>query len=252
MPIFTLHLPQYASVEWIVTFAIAFCVLLAWDLFAYFTFKNKRYALGLSVLSVLYLVSLALGFEELGVFLVGAIIINSVLLIIRHAKEFKPVSTHRSHKEIKGEILYDQGSLVEKINSAVIYFSRHKIGALITFEKKDDLNSEIATGVKVDAPVSVELLQTIFYVGTRLHDGAVIIRGDKIVAASCLYQPSTKPVSGKMGLRHRAAMGISEKNDSLTVVVSEETGRISLARGGELENVTIDDFKATFAEALKE
>ena len=83
---------------------------------------------------------------------------------------------------------------------------------------------------------------TIFYPGTRLHDGAVVIRRDMILAASVYYTPTTKPLTGKFGSRHRASIGISEVSDSVTVVVSEETGRISLAVAGELIHVPADNF----------
>ena len=94
----------------------------------------------------------------------------------------------------------------------------------------------------MNAPITPELLMTIFYPGTRLHDGAVVVRRDLIMAASVYYTPTTKPLTGKFGSRHRAAIGISEVTDSVTVVVSEETGRISLAVAGELIHVTPDNF----------
>ena len=87
---------------------------------------------------------------------------------------------------------------------------------------------------------------TIFYPGTRLHDGAVIIHGDMIKSAAVFFTPSTKAFTNKYGSRHRAAIGISEVSDSLTVVVSEETGRISFAINGQIEAVTSDDFLRVF------
>ena len=93
---------------------------------------------------------------------------------------------------------------------------------------------------------------TIFYPGTRLHDGAVVIKRDFILAASVYYTPTTKPLTGKYGSRHRAAIGISEITDSVTVVVSEETGRISLAVAGELIPVNNETFLITFEEYMFE
>ena len=87
---------------------------------------------------------------------------------------------------------------------------------------------------------------TIFYPGTRLHDGAVVIHGNEIVAASVFYTPTTKPFAGKYGSRHRAALGISEISDSVTVVVSEETGRISFAVDGQLDAVDQESFLRVF------
>ena len=105
-------------------------------------------------------------------------------------------------------------------------------------------------GTIINAPVSQELLETIFYEGTRLHDGAVIIRGNIIVAASVYYTPSTRAVNGKFGSRHRAAFGISEVTDSVTVVVSEETGRVSIAYNGSLEVVPLDTFLSEFSDLM--
>ena len=93
----------------------------------------------------------------------------------------------------------------------------------MTFEKNMSLENFTKSGTPVNAPVTQELLLTIFYPGTRLHDGAVIIKGDVIKAASVYYTPTTKPLTGKYGSRHRAAIGISEVCDAVTVVVSEET-----------------------------
>ena len=129
--------------------------------------------------------------------------------------------------------------------------SSAKIGAIMTFEKKNSLDDYIKQGVKVDAPVSSELLTTIFYPGTTLHDGAVVIRGSNIEAASVYYTPTVKALGGKYGARHRASLGISEVCDAVTVVVSEETGRISLAIDGELIAVTRETFMQVFKEELE-
>ena len=105
-------------------------------------------------------------------------------------------------------------------------------------------------GTIINAPVSQELLETIFYEGTRLHDGAVIIRGNMIVAASVYYTPTTRALNGKFGSRHRAAFGISEVTDSVTVVVSEETGRVSIAHEGVLESIPLDSFLSEFTDMM--
>ena len=135
------------------------------------------------------------------------------------------------------EKIYNRETLYKKIETAVVALSKSKTGAIITFEKNTSLKDIIKNGVPVNAPVSPELLLTIFYPGTRLHDGAVVIHGNEIVAASVFFTPTTKPFAGKYGSRHRAAIGISEICDAITVVVSEETGRISFAVNGQLESV---------------
>ena len=150
------------------------------------------------------------------------------------------------------EKIYNREELYKKVETAVIALSKSRTGALITFEKNTTLKDIIKNGVPVNAPVSPELLQTIFYEGTRLHDGAVIIHGDMIVAASVFFTPTTKPFAGKYGSRHRAALGISEISDAVTVVVSEETGRISIAVDGELNTVDQDSFLRVFETYMSE
>ena len=108
----------------------------------------------------------------------------------------------------------------------------------------------IKSGTIINATVTQELLETIFYKGTRLHDGAVVIRGNMILAASVYYTPTTRALTGKYGSRHRAAFGISEITDSVTVVVSEETGRISIAYNGNLESVSVDSFLREFTDLM--
>jgi len=144
------------------------------------------------------------------------------------------------------EKIYDTQLLYKNIETAVISLSNARIGAIMTFEKNTTLKDIMKNGVPVHAPVTPEILLTIFYPGTRLHDGAVIIHGNEILAASVFFTPTTKPFAVKYGSRHRAAIGISEISDAVTVVVSEETGRISFAVNGELEAVNQTNFLRVF------
>ena len=148
--------------------------------------------------------------------------------------------------------IFDRHALYVKIDNTVQQLSKTKTGAIITFERKVALDDFVKSGTLLNSPVTPELLTTIFYPGTRLHDGAVVIRKDYILAASVYYTPTTKPLTGKFGSRHRAAIGISEITDSVTVVVSEETGRISLAIAGELISVNADNFLRTFEDFMFE
>ena len=148
--------------------------------------------------------------------------------------------------KVEVEKIYNRELLYKTIEKTVISLSKSRTGAIITFEKNTSLQDVIKNGVLVKAPVTVELLQTIFYPGTRLHDGAVVIHGNEIVAASVFYTPTTKPFAGKYGSRHRAALGISEISDSVTIVVSEETGRISFAVNGQLDAVDQGSFLRVF------
>ena len=134
--------------------------------------------------------------------------------------------------EIKNE---ESKKIVTEIVHAVESLSRQKIGALIVIEKQTGLTDVLETGTLIDAEVSSELLINIFIPNTPLHDGAVIIKNERIRAAAC-FLPLTenKSLSKELGTRHRAALGISEKSDALTIVISEETGIISVAEAGEL------------------
>jgi len=150
------------------------------------------------------------------------------------------------------EKIYDSQLLYKNVEQAVISLSNARIGAIMSFEKNTTLKDIMKNGVPVHAPVTPELLLTIFYPGTRLHDGAVIIHGNEIVAASVFFTPTTKPFAGKYGSRHRAAIGISEISDAITVVVSEETGRISFAVNGELEAVNQTNFLRVFENYMSD
>jgi diadenylate cyclase len=120
--------------------------------------------------------------------------------------------------------------------------SRDKVGALIILERDIGLRTFIESGVPLDAQISRDLILSIFHSGTALHDGAVIIQKDRISAAACFLPLSVNPlISTQMGTRHRAGIGITEETDCLTLIVSEETGAISVGAFGNLErNVTIE------------
>lgn len=148
--------------------------------------------------------------------------------------------------KVEVEKIYNRELLYKTVQTAVMSLSKTRTGAIITFEKNSSLQDVIKNGVLVHAPVTAELLTTIFYPGTRLHDGAVVIKGNEIIAASVFYTPTTKPFAGKYGSRHRAALGISEISDAVTIVVSEETGRISFAVNGQLDAVDPENFLRVF------
>lgn len=165
------------------------------------------------------------------------------------ANPFKTSRTKNS--KISVEKLYNRKEFYSVIESSVLALSKTRTGAIITFERNTSLDDLMKNGVAVNAPVTSELITTIFYPGTRLHDGAIIIKDNIIVAASVFYTPTTKPFAGKYGSRHRAAIGISEISDAITVVVSEETGRISFAIDGELEPVTQENFLRIFENYME-
>ncbi len=138
---------------------------------------------------------------------------------------------------------------IDEIIEAIDILSKKKKGVLIALERETGLKTYVETGIKIDSDVSRELLSTIFLPTTPLHDGAVIIQGNRVAAAGCLLPFTRNPdISKRMGMRHKAALGLSEETDAVVVVVSEETGRISLAVGGRL---TRDLDGTTLAKTVK-
>lgn len=178
---------------------------------------------------------------------------NAIHMILRNTVElgvialfivFQPELRRALEKIGRGSIIdkslfmqteKDKKAMFEEIAKAVQKLAKSKLGALIVLERKTGLNDVIETGVKIDAIVSEELIENIFVPNSPLHDGAVIIREDRIVAAACFLPLTENPNTGKqLGTRHRAAIGITELSDSISLVVSEETSVISLAVDGKL------------------
>lgn len=147
----------------------------------------------------------------------------------------------------------DITSVIEEIAKAVQILSQNRIGALIVIERDTKIGDIIRTGIILDSAITAELLVNIFVPNTPLHDGAVIIRENKIMAAAC-FLPLTQnqDLSKELGTRHRAALGISENSDAVTIVVSEETGKISVALAGDLtRNLTIETLKKALTKTLQ-
>jgi len=150
--------------------------------------------------------------------------------------------------EVKKEISNDEKErLMDELVDAISTLAKEQTGALITFERGQSMIDYINTGTKIRS----ELFLTIFWEGTPLHDGATIIQGDRVACAAAFYPPTNKELSPKYGARHRAAIGISEITDSLTVVVSEETGTISFATNGELRKIPIKELRASLVNELQ-
>jgi diadenylate cyclase len=124
----------------------------------------------------------------------------------------------------------------DQLVKAVFSLSRDKVGGLIAIEREVGLRGYVEGGVRLDAEVSAELIKTIFWPGTPLHDGAVVIRQQRLVAAGCLFPLTDNPqFSTELGTRHRAAIGITEESDAGAIVISEQTGQVSLAVGGTIQ-----------------
>lgn len=142
--------------------------------------------------------------------------------------------------------------MLDSVAHATKIMSKNKVGALMVFERSTGLEDCIETGVAVDGIVSSGLIQNIFVKDTPLHDGAVIIRGKRIIAACCLLPlTENRNLSQELGTRHRAAIGLSEQSDAIVLVVSEETGAVSIARNGELMRyLTVDDVKEILRNSI--
>ena len=173
-----------------------------------------------------------------------------LLFIIVFQNEFRKALTDLGHMWVFRRLFMRNTAAVDEIVKAVRTFSRQKVGALICLERRTPLKVYAETGTAIDGLVSAELLRTIFMTYSPLHDGAVIVRGDRIVAAGCILPLSANPALAKeLGTRHRAAIGLSEETDAAVVVVSEETGIVSLALRGKIER---NHTQESLREAIKD
>lgn len=139
----------------------------------------------------------------------------------------------------------ERDRMIEAFNKSVSYMAKRRIGALISIERETGLSEYIETGTPLNSIVTSELLINIFIPNTPLHDGAVILQKNRIAAAGCYLPLSENPfISKELGTRHRAALGISEVTDAITVVVSEETGAVSITANGDINrNLTMEEFE---------
>ena len=181
-----------------------------------------------------------LGMRTIHALLAWMINAGPVLLIVLFQSEIR-----RILEELGNNSMFDSSALsmregnteliIDEMILALEHMARRKVGALIVVENKIHLNDVIATGTRVDGIISQPLIENIFEPNTPLHDGAVVVRGDRVVAAACLLRLSdTTGVGRDLGTRHRAGLGVSEISDATVFIVSEETGIISMAEGGRL------------------
>ena len=153
---------------------------------------------------------------------------------------FKNIGSHR-HFRVVANFIFHKSSTIETpemlpVVMACMSLSQQKMGALIVVEKNENLDEYVKTGETIDAGLNQRLIEAVFYKNAPLHDGAMIIKNGRIVAAQCILPVSHNlNIPKKLGLRHRSAMGISEKTDAVAIVVSEETGGISVAVGGKFK-----------------
>ena len=195
---------------------------------------------GLGMLFLIYWASDWLGFKALNWILQLVVSSGAVVIVVLFQVELR-----RALEQIgrAGSTRFDRvresqksaHSIVDELVMAATNMARRRVGALIVIEQRTGLSDVVASGTRIDAEVSAPLIENIFEPNTPLHDGAVIVRGYRIEAAACILPLSEElALARELGTRHRAALSISESTDCLVVIVSEETGIISLARGGRL------------------
>ena len=202
---------------------------------------------GLLLFSVVAVLAKIFSLKTLDFIIQSLIIFGPLVIVILFQSELRRILEHLGRAPIKNKfpnfLFSDKfidksgvANVIDLIVAACVSMSKNKVGAIIIFERKTKLADIVATGVKINADVSEELIKNLFFKNSPLHDGAVIIRQNKIIAASCfLPKPSKEEyISRELGSRHRAAIGMSENSDSLVVVISEENGFISIAENGKL------------------
>lgn len=191
---------------------------------------------GLCILGAIYLLAIWAKLEVLRTVLATLAPYTAIALIVMFQSELRRMLARLGRRPFLGVSHLERRELTQEILLAVGNLSQRKIGALIVVERKIGLRTFIESGVSLDAAISRDLLCSIFQPGGAMHDGAVIIQGDRIASAACFLPLTTNPLLiAELGTRHRAALGITEESDCAAVVVSEETGRVSIAAFGEIE-----------------
>ena len=238
-------------------------ISLVWFIF-YYILKNIRNNLKLSLIFkgvffvvILKVISDKLGFITVGYLLDYIIQWGPVALIIIFQPEIRNILEQlgRSHLLGRHKVLTvdEREHMVYEMVNAIDYLRKERIGALIVIERDISLGNYIDKAKKLYADLSSDLLIAIFYEGNPLHDGGVIIQGDRITCAGAVFPTSNSAkINRRLGTRHRAALGVAEESDAICIVVSEETGRVSIALKGEmLYNLTIDDVRMMLIDELR-
>lgn len=235
--------------------AVIDILIVAFLIYQFFMLVRGRRAAqvlaGVGLFLVVYLLSIRLGFELLRSILATIVPYTAFVLIVLFQSEIRRALIRLGRRRWLGF-----GGRLQRLESAdeillaVAQLSEQSTGALIVIEKETGLRTFIESGVPLDAHLSRDLLLSIFQPGGALHDGAVIVQRDRIAAAACFLPLSMNPaLSRKLGTRHRASIGITEESDCFAIVVSEETGRVSVAASGEVEiGVTLKRVAERFAE----
>lgn len=195
-----------------------------------------------------------LGLVHLDFILKEAVTISLFALVVLFQPELRRGLMRLGQVPFVGRFLREESPVVDELIQAVTTLAKDKVGALIAVQREISLASYVEGGERIDAEVRASLLCTLFHPGTPLHDGGVVIQHDRVAAAGCLFPLTDNPeVSKRLGTRHRAAIGLTEETDAVTLVVSEETGGISVAVRGHLEQgLDRDSLRRILRELLTE
>ena len=206
---------------------------------------------GLFILGVVVILSNLIGLTSLNWLILAVLQNGALVLVILFQPELRKALERmgRSRLFIKRNRRNDEetrDNVISEILQTAKDLSRRKVGALIVFERRTGLEDVIETGTRLNAEISAPLLENIFEPNTPLHDGAIVIRDDRVIAGACILPlAEASGVSRELGTRHRAAVGISENTDAAVLVISEETGIISMAMDGTLQRpFSMDELKA--------
>ncbi|MEM8737624.1 MAG: diadenylate cyclase CdaA [Planctomycetota bacterium] len=192
--------------------------------------------------------------ERLSVLYSNFLTIVSIILVIVFQPELRRALVRLGEARLFRQTGLRKARVVEELLGSIQYLSRNKVGALVAIERRVELGGIVEAGIRVDADVSKELLNTIFWPGSALHDLGVVLRGDRIVAAGVQFPLAEgDSLPQELGSRHRAAIGLSNEVDALILVVSEETGTISVAERGQLtRGLSIEDLRKVLSKGMSE
>ena len=201
--------------------------------------RAEQLSKGLLVLIVITMLSDVLHLYTLRWLLSGLMTVGLVAIVVIFQPELRRGLEYLGRSRISnvfGEVNKEEAKhIVGEFVEAIEAMSSSKTGALLVIERETALNDIVETGTIINADISAQMIGTIFYEGTPLHDGAVIVRGDRLYAAGCVLPlTQNKELNKELGTRHRAGIGIAENSDALVIIVSEETGVISIAQNGKL------------------
>lgn len=212
---------------------------------------------GIIIIVIIKLISDLFDLTAIGLLLEYVVMWGPLALVIIFQPEIRSVLEQLGRSQLLGRhkvlTISERERIVYEIGLSLEYLKKHRIGALIVIERDTSLSEYIERSKKLYADISNELLDAIFFPDNPLHDGGVIIQGNKITSAGAVFPISiNSKISKKLGTRHRAAIGISEESDAIAIVVSEETGKISIAVDGNLNyNLSLDDARMILVEELK-